>query len=131
VIQELLMDREELGVALAYLSGALPCKTRGVTLATVDGKLIGQFLDRHDGHQVAAMLADAHGFSRRLGRQLGNRTFRYQLDVCEEGAVLTLMIQDSYLVLIDVTNLKSVDLLLRAVHEGLPPLLEVLGLPQA
>ena len=121
-----LLDREELNSALAYLVGALPCRARGVALVTVDGVLVGQYLSTHDDDQITALLSAAQKLSCGFARAMGTGQFEYNLNVGSAGVTLTLLLDDYYLVCINVSKPKSLDELVSAVREGLPPLLDIL-----
>jgi hypothetical protein len=122
------LDREELEFALAYLMGALPCKAKGVAIVTLDGELVGQYLTHHDGVQIEALLSIAHKLTCGFTRAMGVGQFRYNLNVGVDGATLTLLLADEYLVCINVREPKSLDAFVNGVREGLPPLQELLGL---
>ncbi len=122
------LDREELDFALAYLLGALPCKAKGVAIVTTQGELVGQYLAHHDAAQIEALLDAAQSLSCGFARAMGAGQFHYNLNVGSDGATLTLLLGDSYLVCINVREPKSLDAFVNGVREGLPPLRDLLGI---
>lgn len=121
-------DQEELDFALAYLIGALPCRAKGAALVTLDGTLVAQVLARHEPQQIESLLVAARSVTCDFVRAMDNGEFRYNLNVGADGATLTLLLDAHYLVAINVRDLRSVDAFVSAVREGLPPLLDVLGI---
>ena len=111
-------DTEELGMALAYLAGALPCKPRWIALASDDGQLLGQFQGKNDGARIAALV--------RATAALG--PFRCFVMLGADGAWLMLPLGESYRVYVAATNVRSLDAFVAAAREGLLPLRDVLGL---
>ncbi|MFO7320704.1 MAG: roadblock/LC7 domain-containing protein [Chloroflexota bacterium] len=122
------LDHEEIEFALAYLTGALPCKVSGVTLMTLEGELIGQCLVRYDNHRLATLHSIAHTLASQMAADLGTGDFRYNFHVCANGVTLTLLLQERYLVCISARDVRSLDDMLAAVHEGILPLKDVLGI---
>jgi predicted regulator of Ras-like GTPase activity (Roadblock/LC7/MglB family) len=121
------IDQEELEFALAYLSGALPCKARGVVLVTPDGEVVGQYLRIHDGGQIASLIAAAENMGARMMSMIEGGEFRYALMMGVDGATLTMTLGDAYLLCLHLGNVRSLDALLNGVREGLTPLVTLLG----
>jgi predicted regulator of Ras-like GTPase activity (Roadblock/LC7/MglB family) len=121
------IDREELEFALAYLSGALPCKARSVALVTLDGQVIGQYLRVHDGSQIAALVAAAENMGERMMSAMDGGEFRYALMMGADGATLMMALGDVYILCLSIASVKSLDALFSGVREGLTPLIALLG----
>lgn len=121
------LDREELEFALAYLVGALPCRAKGVALVTTEGELVGQFLAQHQPAQIEALVGAARHVTCHFASAMGNGDFSYNLNVGADGATLTLLLGSSYLVAVNVREVRSVDAFMSGVRDGLSPLLDILG----
>ena len=120
-------DTEELGMALAYLAGALPCKPRWIALATDEGRLLGQFQGKNDGARIAALVRATAALDGGLTLD-GNGPFRCFVMLGADGAWLMLPLGESYRVYVAATNVRSLDAFVAAAREGLSPLRDVLGL---
>lgn len=125
------LDREEVDFALAYLTGALPCKTRSVVLLTLAGELVGQCLAHYDSRQLATMYTNAKTLAGQMTDDLGTGDFRFNLNVGANGAALTLLLDGTYLVCISAREVRSYDAIIQAVQEGIAPLMDVLGINRA
>lgn len=108
--------------------GALPCKAKGVAIVTLDGELVGQYLAHHDAVQIEALVSAAHKLTCGFATAMGTGAFHYNLNVGADGATFTLLLADRYLVCINAREPKSLDAFVSGVREGLPPLLDILGL---
>lgn len=122
----MMVDRDELGMALAYLAGALPCKPKWVAVVSTEGDLVGEYLGKAGPDQVAWMITEVEAFGSRLAQDMGNGKLRYNLNVGTEGASLMFPVGGEFFVCLNLRDVRSLDGVLNGLNEGLIPLLDVL-----
>lgn len=122
------IDTEELGMALAYLAGALPCKPRWIALATSDGEVVSQYLGRNEQDHIRSLVAATASLCRWLkGDDVGGPS-RVSLNVSDNGAWMLLPLDETYCLYVAVSKVRSLDAIVQGTREGLLPLLDVLGI---
>lgn len=116
------IDQEELGMALAYLAGALPSRPRWIALATRAGELVGQYLGKNDVEHIQTLVTATSS----LCAWLACDSARVTVSIGDDGAWLMLPLDETYSVYVAVNKVRSVDAFVAATREGLLPLLDIL-----
>lgn len=120
------IDQEELGMALAYLAGALPSRPRWIVLATSEGEVVGQYLGKNDVERIHGLVAATTSLCQWLSYDVSCGSGRVTVNVGDDGAWLMLPIDEMYSVYVAVNKVRSLDAFVAATREGLLPLLDIL-----
>ncbi len=120
------IDQEELGMALAYLAGALPSRPRWIALATSGGEVVGQYLGKSDGDRIRKLVTATSSLCTWLAYDASCGPGRVTVNVGDDGAWLMLPLDETYCVYVAVNKLRSLDAFVAATREGLLPLLDIL-----
>lgn len=123
------VDHDELTMAIAYFVGALPHEPRWVLVLTDRGELLGQYRFKQSHHQhLVDLITNLQSHSSRVAREGDAGAFSYTLIVGTDGVQVTVPLGNDHLVCVNMPQVKSFDLLVKAIQEGLPPLKDTLGL---
>ncbi|NWF70362.1 MAG: hypothetical protein HXY40_14845 [Chloroflexi bacterium] len=111
---------------LAAFVGSLPYKPAWAAIVTLEGRLIEQYGVEVKTNKVVDFAAAVEGLSDQIVLTLGHGPFRYGIIGGSKGLFIIIALGDLYWLQLSYQRLNSLDRALRALREGVGPLLNVL-----
>lgn len=115
-------------MAIAYFVGALPHEPKSLVLITSRGEIVGQYRFKQSHHHLFELVSGIEEYSSRAVHTSGCGNFCCNVNIGTDGAQVTIPLNSDYLIYVDLPQVKSYDVLVKAIHEGLAPLKDTLGL---
>ena len=120
------MDYVKLERALATLSTSLPDQARWSALTTLEGEIIRYYPTLLDGDHIAALTHAIMTQSRHVLSEMKNGDFRYVVSAGTHGFYLTFLLDDAYLLGINVEQIHSLDATIQRIPANMDELFALL-----
>jgi predicted regulator of Ras-like GTPase activity (Roadblock/LC7/MglB family) len=121
------VDYVKLERALATLSTSLPDQARWSALVTLDGEIIRYYPTLLDGDHIAALTHAIMTQSRHILSEMKNGDFKYVVTAGTHGYYLTILLDGTYLLGLNIEQIRSLDATIQRIPENIDALFELLN----